>query len=51
MTDQEWLKEQFEFENCEECGFGEEFHEVVEVLGNPFALCVDPKSLLEETHV
>ena len=35
----DWMKEQFEFENCDECGRGAEGHEGVVFLGNPFAVC------------
>jgi len=39
MLPQEWLKEMFEFEDCDECGKGAEDHEVITVLGNYFAYC------------
>jgi len=34
-----WMKRQFEFENCAECGGDERDHEETELLGNPFAHC------------
>ena len=37
-----WLEQQFEFEYCNECGYGAAGHEVIEVLGNPFARCKHP---------
>ena len=36
---EEWLKEQFEFEYCEECGGDWDAHTAVPLLGNWFALC------------
>ena len=39
----EWLAAQFEFEYCAECGRDAEDHEVVGVMGNPFAYCLRPR--------
>ena len=37
-----WLKEQFEFEYCHECGGDERDHEAAPVLGSWFARCHKP---------
>ena len=34
-----WLKEQFEYEYCAECGGDAEDHDAVPLLGNWFARC------------
>ena len=47
-ADKKWLKDLFEFENCEECGFDEKHHKVIMVLGNRFALCTPPEQTPEE---
>lgn len=39
-----WLKRQFEFEYCEECGGDAQHHTVIVVAGNPFARCDYPPS-------
>jgi hypothetical protein len=43
----EWLKDFFEFENCDECGGDERHHTAVGTLGNWFAYCNLPPN--EET--
>jgi len=41
MTDRQWLKDLFEYENCDECHKGAEGHVVVlSPLGNRFARCI-----------
>lgn len=35
----EWLKEQFEYEYCAECGGDAEDHDAIPFLGNWFARC------------
>lgn len=47
-TATEWLKQQFEFEYCHECGKDADKHTAVMVLGNWFARCNEP---LTEPHV
>lgn len=44
MTTTTWLRKQFEFEYCCECGGDEEDHVASLVLGNPFAWCKHPVS-------
>ena len=39
IPSREWLKEQFEYECCDECGGGTEDHDAVPLLGNWFARC------------
>ena len=39
MQPSQWLKDQFEFENCSECGGDVRDHLETELLGNPFAYC------------
>ena len=47
---EEWLKGQFEFEFCDECGGDAEHHQVGPVLGNPFAWCMYPMTNGEKYH-
>lgn len=43
MTDPEFLEELFKYEDCNECGKGEEGHLVSDdPLGNLHAWCIDP---------
>ena len=35
----EWLQDQFEYENCEECGGDADAHDAVPFMGNWFACC------------
>jgi hypothetical protein len=44
---EQWLKEQFEFEYCHECGGDAEHHTAVPFLGNWFGRCDYPPD--EET--
>lgn len=44
MSAKQWLKEQFEYEYCEECGGDAQHHAVASVMGNPFAYCLYPPS-------
>ena len=44
----EWLREQFEFEWCTECGRDHRHHTAAPVLGNWFAWC-DKKPVLGES--
>jgi hypothetical protein len=45
VTNEQWLKEQFEYEYCSECGGDAQHHTVVSVLGNPFARCDYPPTI------
>lgn len=42
MDAEKWLEQQFEFEYCPECGGDADDHDVVLILGNPFAHCRKP---------
>lgn len=43
QADRQWLAEQFEFEVCEDCGFGVDKHTVArDGLGKRRYLCTDP---------
>jgi len=46
---QQWLKEQFEYEYCDECGGDVKDHDAIPLLGNWFALC-KPKETNSENH-
>lgn len=43
MESAEWLREQFEFEWCADCGRDHRHHTAIPILGNWFARCdLDP---------
>jgi hypothetical protein len=44
LTGAEWMRELFEYENCEECGKDQRNHVAVPFLGNWFAACKPRKA-------
>lgn len=48
---EQWLKEQFEYERCSECGGDAEHHVALPILGNWFAQCKYPRDEEGELHI
>jgi hypothetical protein len=47
LNEKQWIKELFEYESCAECGGDESEHNVIEVMGNLFAVCTRTEHLTE----